>query len=76
MVDDFIMIVEFVIFVLRDFFDKFLEEVKDFILSIYCDGEGVCGVYFYDIVRYRVVWVKDKVKVLEFFLKLLVEEIK
>ncbi|TPH96439.1 ATP-dependent Clp protease adaptor ClpS [Helicobacter pylori] len=76
MVDDPITTEEFVISALRDFFDKSLEEALVLISSIHRDGEGICGVYPYDIARYRAACVRDKAKALDLPLKLLVEEIK
>ncbi|TPH32848.1 ATP-dependent Clp protease adaptor ClpS [Helicobacter pylori] len=76
MVDDPITTEEFVISALRDFFDKSLEEALVLISSIHRDGCGICGVYPYDIARYRAACVRDKAKALDLPLKLLVEEIK
>ncbi|WP_033759039.1 ATP-dependent Clp protease adaptor ClpS [Helicobacter pylori] len=76
MVDDPITTAEFVISALRDFFDKPLKEAQELMLSIHRDGEGVCGVYPYDIARYRAACVKDKARALNFPLRLLVEEIR
>ncbi|GAA7177888.1 ATP-dependent Clp protease adaptor ClpS [Helicobacter pylori] len=76
MVDDPITTAEFVISALRDFFDKSLEEAQALTSSIHRDGEGICGVYPYDIARYRAACVRDKAKALDLPLKLLVEEIK
>ncbi|GAA8046250.1 ATP-dependent Clp protease adaptor ClpS [Helicobacter pylori] len=75
MVDDPITTVEFVISALRDFFDKSLEEAQALTSSIHRDGEGVCGVYPYDIARHRH-GVRDKARELDLPLKLLVEEIR
>ncbi len=75
MVDDPITTAEFVISALRDFFDKSLEEAQALVSSIHRDGEGVCGVYPYDIARYRAACVRDKAKALDLPLKLLIEEI-
>ncbi len=57
-------------------FDKSLEEAQALTSSIHRDGEGVCGVYPYDIARHRAAWVRDKARELDFPLKLLVEEIR
>ncbi|GAA8792554.1 ATP-dependent Clp protease adaptor ClpS [Helicobacter pylori] len=76
MVDDPITTAEFVISALRDFFDKSLEEAQALTSSIHRDGEGVCGVYTYDIARHRAAWVRDKARELDLPLKLLVEEIR
>ncbi|GAA7182553.1 ATP-dependent Clp protease adaptor ClpS [Helicobacter pylori] len=76
MVDDPITTEEFVISALRDFFDKSLEEALVLISSIHRDGEGICGVYPYDIARHRAAWVRDKARELDLPLKLLVEEIR
>ncbi len=77
MVDDPITTAEFVISAfLRDFFDKSLEEAQALTSSIHRDGEGVCGVYPYDIARHRAAWVRDKARELDLPLKLLVEEIR
>ncbi|GAA8341137.1 ATP-dependent Clp protease adaptor ClpS [Helicobacter pylori] len=76
MLNDSITTAEFMVSALRDFFDKPLEEAQELMLSIHRDGDGVCGVYPYDIARHRAAWVRDKARALEFPLKLLVEEIK
>ncbi len=76
MIDDPITTAEFVISALRDFFDKPLEEAQELMLNIRRDGEGACGVYPYDIARYRAACVKDKARALNFPLRLLVEEIR
>ncbi len=76
MVDDPITTAEFVISALRDFFDKSLEEAQALTSSIHRDGEGVCGVYPYDIARHRVAWARNKARELDLPLKLWVEEIR
>ncbi|MGL2373285.1 ATP-dependent Clp protease adaptor ClpS [Helicobacter pylori] len=76
MLNDSITTAEFMVSALRDFFDKPLEEAQKLMLSIHRDGDGVCGVYPYDIARHRAAWVKDKARELDLPLKLLVEEIK
>ncbi|WRC44587.1 ATP-dependent Clp protease adaptor ClpS [Helicobacter pylori] len=76
MVDDPITTAEFVISALRDFFDKSLEEAQKLMLSIHRDGDGVCGVYPYEIAIYKAVCVRDKARELDLPLKLLVEEIR
>ncbi len=76
MVDDPITTAEFVISALRDFFDKPLEEAQKFMLSIHRDGDGVCGVYPYEIAIYKAVCVRDKARALKFPLRLMVQEVK
>ncbi len=76
MVDDPITTAEFVISALRDFFDKSLEEVKALTSSIHRDGDGVCGVYPYEIAIYKAVCVRDKARALRFPLRLMVQEVK
>ncbi|WP_096522288.1 ATP-dependent Clp protease adaptor ClpS [Helicobacter pylori] len=76
MVDDPITTAEFVISALMDFFDKSLEEAQALTSSIHRDGEGVCGVYPYDIARHRVAWARNKARELDLPLKLWVEEIR
>ncbi|MUU40767.1 ATP-dependent Clp protease adaptor ClpS [Helicobacter pylori] len=76
MVDDPITTAEFVISALRDFFDKPLEEAQELMLSIHRDGDGVCGVYPYEIAIYKAVCVRDKARALRFPLRLMVQEVK
>ncbi|WP_187916844.1 ATP-dependent Clp protease adaptor ClpS [Helicobacter pylori] len=76
MVDDPITTAEFVISALRDFFDKPLEEAQKLMLSIHRDGDGVCGVYPYEIAIYKAVCVRDKARALKFPLRLMVQEVK
>ncbi|EQD92561.1 ATP-dependent Clp protease ClpS [Helicobacter pylori PZ5026] len=76
MVDDPITTAEFVISALRDFFDKSLEEAQKLMLSIHRDGDGVCGVYPYEIAIYKAVCVRDKARALRFPLRLMVQEVK
>ncbi|MGL2882245.1 ATP-dependent Clp protease adaptor ClpS [Helicobacter pylori] len=75
MVDDPITTTEFVISALRDFFDKPLEEAQKLMLSIHRDGDGVCGVYPYEIAIYKAVCVRDKARALRFPLRLMVQEV-
>ncbi|MGN8539583.1 ATP-dependent Clp protease adaptor ClpS [Helicobacter pylori] len=76
MVDDPITTAEFVISALRDFFDKPLEEAQELMLSIHRDGDGVCGVYPYEIAIHKAVCVRDKARALKFPLRLMVQEVK
>lgn len=45
-------------------------------LSIHRDGDGVCGVYPYEIAIYKAVCVRDKARALKFPLRLMVQEVK
>ncbi|WQW80964.1 ATP-dependent Clp protease adaptor ClpS [Helicobacter pylori] len=76
MVDDPITTAEFMVSALRDFFDKPLEEAQKLMLSIHRDGDGVCGVYPYEIAIYKAVCVRDKARALRFPLRLMVQEVK
>jgi len=40
---------EFVVEVLRIFFDKSQEDAEDIMLKIHIEGESVCGTYSYDV---------------------------
>ncbi|WP_233707298.1 ATP-dependent Clp protease adaptor ClpS [Helicobacter cetorum] len=76
MLNDHYTTMDFVVSVLREFFDKPLEEAQNIMLSIHHDGEGVCGIYPYDIAEYKAQCVREKAKALNFPLQLIVEEIK
>ncbi|WP_041594852.1 ATP-dependent Clp protease adaptor ClpS [Helicobacter cetorum] len=76
MLNDSTTTMDFVVSVLREFFDKPLEEAQNIMLSVHHDGEGVCGIYPYDIAVYKAECVKEKARALNFPLKLVVEEIK
>ncbi|WP_104687308.1 ATP-dependent Clp protease adaptor ClpS [Helicobacter acinonychis] len=76
MLNDPVTKAEFVISTLRDVFDKSLEEAQDLMLSIHHNGDGVCGVYPYEIAIYKAVCVRDKARALKFPLRLMVQEIR
>ncbi|GAA8328721.1 ATP-dependent Clp protease adaptor ClpS [Helicobacter pylori] len=80
MLNDSITTAEFMVSALRDFFDKPLEEAQELMLSIHRDGDrdgdGVCGVYPYEIAIYKAVCVRDKARALRFPLRLMVQEVK
>ncbi|MGL2404191.1 ATP-dependent Clp protease adaptor ClpS [Helicobacter pylori] len=76
MLNDSITTAEFMVSALRDFFDKPLEEAQKLMLSIHRDGDGVCGVYPYEIAIYKAVCVRDKARALKFPLRLMVQEVK
>ncbi len=75
MLNDSITTAEFMVSALRDFFDKPLEEAQKLMLS-HRDGDGVCGVYPYEIAIYKAVCVRDKARALRFPLRLMVQEVK
>ncbi|QDL54816.1 ATP-dependent Clp protease adapter ClpS [Rhodoferax aquaticus] len=45
---------EFVVFVIQDFFGKDLETATQIMLKIHLDGRGVCGVYSKDVAATKV----------------------
>ena len=50
---------EFVVEVLRRFFNKELQTAEEIMLKIHIDGEAVCGIYSYDIAQTKVTQVID-----------------
>ena len=50
---------EFVVEVLRRFFNKELQTAEAIMLKIHIDGEAVCGIYSYDIAQTKVTQVID-----------------
>ena len=50
---------EFVIGVLRKFFNKEFQTAEAIMLKIHIDGEAVCGIYSYDIAQTKVTQVID-----------------
>ena len=50
---------EFVVEVLRRFFNKELKNAEAIMFKIHIDGEAVCGIYSYDIAQTKVTQVID-----------------
>ena len=50
---------EFVVEVLRRFFNKELQNAEAIMLKIHIDGEAVCGIYSYDVAQTKVSQVID-----------------
>ena len=50
---------EFVVEVLRRFFNKEFQTAEAIMLKIHIDGEAVCGIYSYDIAQTKVTQVID-----------------
>ena len=50
---------EFVVEVLRLFFNKELQTAEAIMLKIHIDGEAVCGIYSYDVAQTKVTQVID-----------------
>ena len=50
---------EFVVEVLRRFFNKELQTAEAIMLKIHIDGEAVCGIYSYDVAQTKVAQVID-----------------
>ena len=50
---------EFVVEVLRRFFNKEFKSAESIMLKIHIDGEAVCGTYSYDIAQTKVTQVID-----------------
>ncbi|MDP6103743.1 MAG: ATP-dependent Clp protease adapter ClpS [Gammaproteobacteria bacterium] len=45
---------DFVIEVLRRFFDKSNEDAEEIMLKIHLEGESVCGIYSYDVAHTKI----------------------
>ena len=56
--DDFTPM-EFVVFVIQEFFNKPREQATQIMLKIHLDGKGVCGVYSTDVAATKVDQVQD-----------------
>ena len=50
---------EFVVKVLRRFFNKEFQTAEAIMLKIHIDGEAVCGIYSYDVAQTKVTQVID-----------------
>ena len=50
---------EFVVEVLRRFFNKEFQTAEAIMLKIHIDGEAVCGIYSYDVAQMKVTQVID-----------------
>ena len=50
---------EFVVEVLRRFFNKEFQAAEAIMLKIHIDGEAVCGIYSYDVAQTKVTQVID-----------------
>ena len=50
---------EFVVEILRQFFDKEFQAAERIMLKIHIDGEAVCGTYSYDVAQTKVTQVID-----------------
>ena len=50
---------EFVVEVLRRFFNKEFQTAEAIMLKIHIDGEAVCGIYSYDVAQTKVTQVID-----------------
>ena len=50
---------EFVVEVLRRFFNKEFQTAEAIMLKIHIDGEAVCGIYSYDVAQTKVAQVID-----------------
>ena len=50
---------EFVVFVIQEFFSKDIETATQIMLKIHLDGKGVCGVYSKDVAATKVDQVLD-----------------
>ena len=50
---------EFVVEILRRFFNKEFKAAEAIMLKIHIDGEGVCGTYSYDVAQTKVTQVID-----------------
>ena len=50
---------EFVVEVLRRFFNKETQSAEAIMLKIHIDGEAVCGIYSYDVAQTKVAQVID-----------------
>ena len=50
---------EFVVEILRRFFNKEFQTAETIMLKIHIDGEAVCGIYSYDVAQTKVTQVID-----------------
>jgi len=50
---------EFVVEILRRFFNKELQNAEAIMLKIHIDGEAVCGIYSFDVAQTKVTQVID-----------------
>ena len=59
MLNDDYTTMEFVVFVIQQFFGRDLETATQIMLKIHLDGRGVCGVYTKDVAATKVDQVLD-----------------
>lgn len=71
--DDFTPM-EFVIFLLETVFHKSHEEATRLMLDVHTKGQGLCGVYPYDIARTKVFQVKELARKEEHPLECIMEQ--
>lgn len=71
--DDFTPM-EFVVFLLETIFHKSSEEATRLMLDVHTKGQGLCGVYTYDIARTKVFQVKELARKEEHPLECIMEQ--
>ncbi len=59
LINDDYTTMEFVVEVLRRFFNKEFQAAEAIMLKIHIDGEAVCGIYSYDVAQTKVTQVID-----------------
>ena len=59
LINDDYTTMEFVVEVLRRFFNKEFQTAEAIMLKIHIDGEAVCGIYSYDVAQTKVTQVID-----------------
>lgn len=74
MLNDDYTTMDFVVHILRQFFQKTAEEANKIMLQIHNGGKGICGLYPYDIAQTKVVQVTDYAKKNDMPLKCVVEK--
>ena len=66
---------EFVVFVLKKFFYKSVEEAQKIMMKVHYEGRGVCGLYPHEIAETKVIQVNDYARKNEYPLKCVMEKV-
>lgn len=74
MLNDDYTTMEFVIMILMEIFDKSFSQANEIMLQIHNNGNGICGIYPYDIAQTKVYIAKDKIKDSGFPLRILIND--
>lgn len=65
---------DFVVSILRDVFNKNIDEATSIMLEIHNNGRGICGIYTYDIAQTKANIAIQKSRKAGYPLKIIVEE--